>query len=70
MKTELQRLADQTGLALTVAHLPPGTSKWNRIEYRLFDIITHNWRVKPNARRLKWYFWLRLAQTGSDWLRP
>ena len=39
MKTELQRLADQTGLALTVAHLPPGTSKWNRIEYRLFDII-------------------------------
>jgi hypothetical protein len=48
MKTELQRLADQTGLALTVAHLPPGTSKWNRIEYRLFDIITHNWRVKPH----------------------
>ena len=46
-KTELQRLADQTGLAITVAHLPPGTSKWNRIEHRLFAFITQNWRGKP-----------------------
>jgi transposase len=46
-KTELQRLADQTGLSITVTHLPPGTSKWNRIEHRLFAFITQNWRGKP-----------------------
>jgi hypothetical protein len=46
-KTELQTLADQTGLSITVAHLPPGTSKWNRIEHRLFAFITQNWRGKP-----------------------
>jgi hypothetical protein len=45
--TELQILADETGLAITVAHLPPGTSKWNRIEHRLFAFITQNWRGKP-----------------------
>ncbi len=44
---ELQTLADQTGLEITVAHLPPGTSKWNRIEHRLFAFITQNWRGKP-----------------------
>ena len=46
-KTELQTLADQTGLSITVAHHPPGTSKWNRIEHRLFAFITQNWRGKP-----------------------
>src|SRR5487761_736004 len=46
-KRELQTLADQTGLSITVAHLPPGTSKWNRIEHRLFAFITQNWRGKP-----------------------
>ena len=46
-KTELQGLADQTKLSITVAHLPPGTSKWNRIEHRLFAFITQNWRGKP-----------------------
>lgn len=46
-KTELQTLADRTGLSITVAHLPPGTSKWNRIEHRLFAFITQNWRGKP-----------------------
>lgn len=46
-KSELQVLADQTGLSITVAHLPPGTSKWNRIEHRLFAFITQNWRGKP-----------------------
>jgi hypothetical protein len=46
-KRELQRFADETGLAVTVAHLPPGTSKWNRIEHRLFAYITQNWRGKP-----------------------
>nr|WP_158745676.1 ISAzo13 family transposase [Acidisphaera sp. L21] len=46
-KSELQKLADQTRLSITVAHLPPGTSKWNRIEHRLFSFITQNWRGKP-----------------------
>jgi hypothetical protein len=46
-KLELQRLADDTGLELTVCHLPPGTSKWNKIEHRLFSFITQNWRGKP-----------------------
>jgi hypothetical protein len=46
-KRELQRLADETGLAVTVAHLPPGTSKWNKIEHRLFAFISMNWRGKP-----------------------
>jgi len=46
-KIELQRLADQLGLPITVCHLPPGTSKWNRIEHRLFSFITGNWRGKP-----------------------
>ena len=46
-KFELQRFADETGLAVTVAHLPPGTSKWNRIEHRLFAYISQNWRGKP-----------------------
>ncbi len=43
-KTELQRLADETGLRISVCHLPPGTSKWNAIEHRLFCHITQNWR--------------------------
>ena len=46
-KRELQILANETGLAITVAHHPPGTSKWNRIEHRLFASITQNWRGKP-----------------------
>lgn len=46
-KVELQKLADQTGLAITVAHHPPGTSKWNRIEHRMFAFISQNWRGKP-----------------------
>ena len=46
-KTELQRLADETGLTLMLRHLPPGTSKWNRIEHRLFSFITGNWRGRP-----------------------
>ena len=46
-KRELQCFANETGLAITVAHLPPGTSKWNRIEHRLFAFITMNWRGKP-----------------------
>ncbi len=46
-KWELQRLADATGLTLSVCHFPPGTSKWNKIEHRLFSFITQNWRGKP-----------------------
>jgi hypothetical protein len=46
-KLELQRFADETGLSVQVAHLPPGTSKWNRIEHRLFAFISQNWRGKP-----------------------
>jgi hypothetical protein len=46
-KLELQKLADELDLAITVCHLPPGTSKWNKIEHRLFSFITQNWRGKP-----------------------
>jgi hypothetical protein len=46
-KVELQGLADELGLPITVCHLPPGTSKWNKIEHRLFSFITQNWRGKP-----------------------
>jgi hypothetical protein len=46
-KTELQRLANETGLQIVVCHFPPGTSKWNKIEHRLFSFITTNWRGKP-----------------------
>jgi len=46
-KRELQRLADEIGLEIEVHHLPPGTSKWNKIEHRLFSFISQNWRAKP-----------------------
>jgi hypothetical protein len=46
-KVGLQRLADETGLSIHVSHLPPGTSKWNKIEHRLFCQITQNWRGRP-----------------------
>lgn len=46
-KVELQRLANYTGLRIAVCHLPPGTSKWNKIEHRLFAYITQNWRGRP-----------------------
>jgi len=46
-KTELAELAESTGLTITVCHLPPGTSKWNKIEHRLFSHISMNWRGRP-----------------------
>ena len=46
-KWELQQLANRTGLAITVCHFPPGTSKWNKIEHRLFSHIAMNWRGTP-----------------------
>jgi len=50
-KIELQKLADETGLILQICHYPPGTSKWNKIEHRLFCHITQNWRGKPLTSR-------------------
>jgi len=46
-KWELQKLANQIGLVISVCHLPPGTSKWNKIEHRLFSFISKNWRGQP-----------------------
>lgn len=46
-KTELQKLADETGLTFHVRHYPPGTSKWNKIEHRMFSFISMNWKGKP-----------------------
>jgi hypothetical protein len=51
-KLELQKLADETGLVLQVCHYPPGTSKWNKIEHRMFCHITQTWRGKPLTSRL------------------
>jgi hypothetical protein len=51
-KVELQKLADETGLALHVHHYPPGTSKWNKIEHRMFCHIQQNWRGRPLTDRL------------------
>jgi len=46
-KVELQQFADDTGLPIAVCHFPPGTSKWNKIEHRLFSFISSNWRGEP-----------------------
>ena len=46
-KYELQKLANETGMTIEVVHFPPGTSKWNKIEHRLFSYISKNWRGKP-----------------------
>ena len=46
-KAEIQRFADEQRLSIHVSHYPPGTSKWNKIEHRLFSFITINWRGKP-----------------------
>ena len=50
-KVELQKMANQTGLTITVCHFPPGTSKWNKIEHRMFSFVTKNWRGKPLTDR-------------------
>ena len=50
-KVELQRLADESGLRVSVCHFPPGTSKWNKIEHRMFCHITENWRGRPLVSR-------------------
>jgi len=51
-KAELQKLADETGLSIQVCHYPPGTSKWNKIEHRLFCHISQNWRARTLTSRL------------------
>ena len=53
-KLELQRLADELGVPITVCHFPPGTSKWNKIEHRLFSFITIDWRGNHCARTKLW----------------
>jgi hypothetical protein len=50
-KYELQKLADELGAIITVCHFPPGTSKWNKIEHRMFSYITRNWRGRPLETR-------------------
>ena len=50
-KVELQRFADESGLKVSVCHFPPGTSKWNKIEHRMFCRITENWRGRPLVSR-------------------
>ena len=50
-KIALQKLANETGLSISVCHFPPGTSKWNKIEHRMFSHISQNWRGKPLVSR-------------------
>ena len=50
-KLEMQRFSDRSGLAISVSHFPPGTSKWNKVEHRLFCHITENWRGRPLVDR-------------------
>ena len=50
-RVQLQRLADEVGLTVQVCHFPPGTSKWNKIEHRMFCHITKNWRGRPLVTR-------------------
>jgi hypothetical protein len=67
-KIELQNLANTLGIPITVCHLPPGTSKWNKIEHRLFSFITLNWRGKP-LRSFKTIVQLIAATTTTTGLR-
>jgi len=67
-KLELQKLADETGLRIVVCHFPPGTSKWNKIEHRLFSFISQNWRGKP-LRSFEAIVSLIAATTTSTGLR-
>lgn len=64
-KTELADLAAQTGLQITVCHLPPGTSKWNKIEHRLFARISINWRARPLTSREVVVNTIGATRTGS-----
>ena len=65
-KWELQQLADETGLSLMVCHFPPGTSKWNKIEHRLFAWISQNWRGKPLISYTVILKLISATTTGAD----
>src|SRR5258708_618467 len=64
-RVELQRFADATGLDVSVCHFPPGTSKWNKIEHRLFSQITQNWRGRPLVSRQAAVELIRNTTTSS-----
>ena len=64
-RVELQRFADATGLDVSVCHFPPGTSKWNKIEHRLFSQITQNWRGRPLVSRETVVALIRATTTKS-----
>jgi transposase len=64
-KVELQRFADASGLDVSVCHFPPGTSKWNKIEHRLFSQITQNWRGRPLVSRETVVSLIRATTTQS-----
>jgi hypothetical protein len=64
-KWELQRLANRTGLSITVCHFPPGTSKWNTIEHRLFSFISMNWRGRPLTSLAVIVNLIAATQTGT-----
>lgn len=67
-KWELQRLADQTGLTLTVRHFPPGTGKWNKVEHRAVFFISSNWRGEP-LRDYETVVWLIAWTTTAKGLK-
>jgi hypothetical protein len=77
-KIELQKLADETGLTLSICHYPPGTSKWNKIEHGLFCHISQNWRARALTGRERRDLDLpglanwRAQRIGDDrgWFRP
>jgi hypothetical protein len=58
-KLELQLLADELGIEITVCYLPPGTSKWNRIEHTLFSFVSMNWRQHPHDFHGEWNYSIR-----------
>jgi len=66
-KAGLQRLADEFGLTITVAHYPPGASKWNRIEHRLFNRISANWAGQPLVSYETVLNFIRTTKTASGW---
>jgi hypothetical protein len=65
-KVELQRFANRTGLTIGVSHFPPGTSKWNKIEHRLFCHITENWRGRPLVDHETIVHLIGSVRTSSD----
>jgi hypothetical protein len=66
-KAGLQRLADEFGLSITMAHYPPGASKWNRIEHRLFNRISQNWAGQPLVSYETVLKFIRATKTAGGW---